>query len=212
MKSSFEPVPLHGFADAAFVPRSRAERVLPDPEPVVVESESESSAQGDGEAAAQAQAEAIEALRAAVAGFDLAVEEAGRIANLQQRRWLNDALEFGFALARHVLERELTLDPEAFHPLVERAADLLRPGIPLEVALPSQSFALAKTHASEPLEAIRRKHEVTFREDSSLGVDEARVSGGASSVDVGIERMLALLRDELSTDWEPGAAPEVEPA
>lgn len=211
MKSSFERHPLPGTAPG-FVARGLG--IACDPETPAMPAEIVSltevpAAVEDGlarEAEIEAHAQVLQALQNAVTAFDASVLEARQVIAREQRAWLQGALDLAVALAERILERELAIDPDALHPLIARAAELVGEGGALTVALPEETYALLEAEMPGRLESLQRDREVHFRPDAGLSAGESRVSSGASEVEVGVQSMLAQLRDELREVWHVDAS------
>ena len=192
MKCSFELVPLPATASSAFVPAAghasaaaeRVESELPAP-PVVAPAVRD-----------------LAPLREAVQALESAAAELHQAQREENRRWLWGALDVAVALAKRVLERELSLDPAVLHPLLERAVELLGESEPIEIALGPAALALLEDDAADPLESLRQRDDVRFVPDRTLGVGEASVNNGASSVELRLDVLLSMLRDELVPEWE----------
>ena len=115
------------------------------------------------------------------------------------------ALDLGVALAKRILERELSLDPEALHPLLERALEHLDGAGPSEVRLAPEDLQRSREMAGEVLSRLGSREDVTFAADPQLAPGEACVQAGASSVDLRLDSLLSTLREELVPVWEQEA-------
>jgi len=219
MRSSFEAKPLpvsprraESFAPAAAPGARKAERFdahdrvqpeAPAAEPQTVEAaaqpvEAEPPAQ---ETAAQCGPDPRElALDAAVEALASAAESLRDARREEAEHCMRGALDVALALARRVLERELSVDPSALLPLVERAVELLAEARPLRVALAPEALEVLESRP-EPLAALP-KDQIELVADPALARSEARVRGGASRIEVRLDSVLGMLRDELVPLWE----------
>lgn len=196
MKSSFEPVPLT--APEPFVPLDALEPELTceptsvevSPEAWVNAPEPEVLAPDPGPVIA-----AVEALEQGLAAL-------GETRREESRRYLWGALDVAVALAERILERELSLHPSSLHPLVERAIERLDQPDTVEIALAPDALALADEVADADLSPLETRHGVKFVADPELMCGEARVVAGPSSVDLRLQSLLSMLREELVPDWE----------
>ena len=97
--------------------------------------EHESHARGYAEGERHARAEAEASLRAALT----ALTEAAAIIQLHEARWISNAEEniaaLAVAVARHIVAREVTIDPSGVHALVSRAMLQLPVDQPIVVRL-----------------------------------------------------------------------------
>jgi flagellar biosynthesis/type III secretory pathway protein FliH len=145
---------------------------------------------------------ANEALSQAVRALESAIEESRRAQLEERRRWLWGALEIALALARRVLERELAIDPAALRPLIERALELLADSGPVEVALAPASLAVLESDLARPEGGPHGGSQLRFRADPNRGAGEARVRAESARVEVRLDSLLEMLRQELVPEWE----------
>jgi hypothetical protein len=204
MKSSFESLSLPGAARFAFVPADRTEPLAIPPLLNPTESEaSEEVTRGEASESAALEADREAALadetRAAIAALNDAADglRASRASDIEA--WGSAALEAGLILARRVLERELSVDPEALMPLIERAVASLDRDEPIAVLLhPDDLERLEQRDAATML----ANGAVTLLPEAGLARGEASVSNRASRIEVRVETLLESLREECLTGWE----------
>lgn len=191
MKSSFERHRLPGSARSAFVPAGRID-------PLAVATQASATAPTPLEAVSPEPGLADET-RSALEALQQAAEELRASQVSQLEVWSSAALEAGLILARRVLERELSIDPQALMPLITRAVASLEGDEPVEVFLhPADLERLEQSDAPEILTADA----VTLRARAALARGQASVSNRSSRVAVTIDALLESLHEECLAGWE----------
>jgi flagellar assembly protein FliH len=200
MRSSFEPSP--GVARAVFVPDGAA--VPPGPEPASAGEPPQADdalareyARGRDEARVELEAEAATRIGSAVTALEAAAEELARITAEERAALRAAVIELALALAGRLVTRELRGDCEALAPLVGDALALLPRSEGLRLALsPADAGRVQEGHAPA-LERLRSEWRAELVADAAVAAGEARVQGGAASVDVRVEAILERFREGL---------------
>jgi hypothetical protein len=203
MKSSFEAKPLPAESRSGFVPALVADASTPATERLELPSPPLESLEPVAQTVPPPPvAPDPTPVLEAVAAFESAALQLREQQREEHRRWLWGALDVSVALAERVLERELSIDPAALHPLLERALELIGEDEPIEVALAPAGLESLGGALNETIEGLRERCGVSLLSDSRLAAGEARVSSGASRVELRVETLLSMLRDELVPQWE----------
>ncbi len=212
MRSSFEAAPR--------LPRPPFKREpLGAPPPAPAPGKPEAPAPPSAAAADPAPVDdAVKALRAGASALQRAAAEL-QGAREEDRAWLRSAaLELGVALAERLLERELSLRPDALRPMLERAVALLKDQGPLRIAISEADHRALGSGEAPWLAEVQQTSGAALEPDAGLARGEARVFAGSAHARVDVDSMLACLREELAElcldreePAEPNAARE-EPA
>jgi flagellar assembly protein FliH len=170
-----------------------AENPHPDPEQLLREAYERGREAGRGELPWQ-EAEALESAQAALTRAARTLDDERR-GTLQAQR--ETVIELALAVARRILEREVSAGLDGLEPLLERALALLGKSGPVVLYLAPADLETLRAGGAPALEQLGEKVLAGIEADPELRPGDARLSAGSAGVDASVDTILAHFRSEL---------------